>query len=253
MIAALEDVVADRPAAVGIVRSGEGAGRVVALDVVAHPAHATAHPTRDLLVLTHTPRPRLVVLGAGEHAVALCRLAAAAGFAVTVGDASALMATRERFPDADRVVVGEGVDVLAALPSHALGPRTAVCVLTHDVRVDVPALAAALALPVGFVGAMGSRSTVARRARLLREAGVDESALARLRSPIGLDLGGTSELETALSILAEIVAVRHTASARPLSRTAGRLHGAPPSPTAVTPASHPASHPACTTTNGAVA
>lgn len=214
--AVLEDVVADRPAALGLVRTGSRAGRLVPL------GPTDPSPAADVLVLRHDPRPRLVVLGAGEHAVALTRLAAASGFAVSVCDPSALLATRERFPDAVEVVVGDPAEHLAAVGPDA---RTAVCVLTHDVRLDVPALLTALASPAGFVGAMGSRATVARRAALLREAGLGEDALARLRSPIGLDLGGSTEAETALAILAEIVAVRHGASARSLTRLTGPVHG----------------------------
>lgn len=169
--------------------------------------------------------PRLVILGAGEHAAALCRLGSAAGFAVTVCDDWALLVTPERFPDAVDLVVAAPHDYLAQLPSP--DARTAVCVLTHDERLDVPALRVALRLPVGFVGAMGARATVARRATLLRAAGVTDAELSRLHSPLGLDLGGATAEETALSVIAEIVASRNAADARPLreSRSPG-LHGA---------------------------
>ncbi|OZD36630.1 hypothetical protein CH252_33940 [Rhodococcus sp. 06-1477-1B] len=177
----------------------------------------------EALVLHRPAPPRLVILGAGEHAAALCRLGAAAGFAVTVCDDWALLVTRERFPDATELVVGAPHEVLAALP--APDARTAVCVLTHDERLDVPAIRTALRLPVGFVGAMGARATVARRAVLLRSIGVTDAELARLHSPLGLDLGGRSPEETALSVIAEIVASRHAADAQPLSGSAGpRLH-----------------------------
>lgn len=179
----------------------------------------------DPLVLERPAAPRLIVLGAGEHAAALCRLGAAAGFAVTVCDDWALLATRERFPDAVDVVVAAPHDYLAGLDDA--DERTAVCVLTHDERLDVPALRAALRMPVGFVGAMGARTTVARRAQLLRAAGVTDAELARLHSPLGLDLGGATAEETALSVIAEIVASRNAASARPLREGSGtRLHGA---------------------------
>ncbi len=174
----------------------------------------------------HRPAaPRLVILGAGEHAAALCRLGAAAGFAVTVCDDWALLVTPERFPDASELVVAAPHDYLAQLPAPDV--RTAVCVLTHDERLDVPALRAALRMPVGFVGAMGARATVARRAQLLRAAGVTDAELSRLHSPLGLDLGGSSPEETALSVIAEIVASRNAADARPLreSRRPG-LHRA---------------------------
>lgn len=176
------------------------------------------------LALHRPSAPRLIILGAGEHAAALCRLASAAGFAVTVCDDWALLVTPERFPDAVELVVGAPHDVLAHLP--APDARTAVCVLTHDERLDVPALRVALRLPVGFVGAMGARATVARRAHLLRGAGVTDAELSRLHSPLGLDLGGRTAEETALSVIAEIVASRNAADARPLreSMTPGLHH-----------------------------
>ncbi|MBM3714938.1 MAG: hypothetical protein FJW64_04250 [Actinobacteria bacterium] len=177
----------------------------------------------DPLDLHRIAPPRLVILGAGEHAAALCRLGAAAGFAVTVCDDWALLVTRERFPDAAELVVAAPHEYLAGLPSP--DARTAVCVLTHDERLDVPALRTALRLPVGFVGAMGARATVARRAALLRGAGVTDAELSRLHSPLGLDLGGSTPEETALSVIAEIVASRNAAGARPLRELPGtRLH-----------------------------
>ncbi|PTT19728.1 hypothetical protein DBR36_07140 [Microbacterium sp. HMWF026] len=212
-----------------------------AVDVVAYPLDADARPALDAaragraatlrleldgepLVLHRPAAPRLMILGAGEHAAALCRVGAAAGFAVTVCDDWALLATRERFPEAAEVVVAAPHDYLATLDDP--DERTAVCVLTHDERLDVPALRAALRLPVGFVGAMGARATVNRRAQLLRAAGVTDAELSRLHSPLGLDLGGSSPEETALSVIAEIVASRHSASARPLREgTGARLHG----------------------------
>lgn len=211
-----------------------------AVDVVAYPLDESVRPALDAaregrrarvrldldgepLVLERVAAPRLIILGAGEHAAALCRLGAAAGFRVTVCDDWALLATRERFPDAAEVVVAAPHDYLATLDDA--DERTAVCVLTHDERLDVPALRAALRMPVGFVGAMGARATVARRAQLLRHAGVTDAELARLHSPLGLDLGGASPEETALSVVAEIVASRHAADARPLREgSAGRLH-----------------------------
>ena len=174
------------------------------------------------LELRRRSRPRLIVLGAGEHAAALCRVGAAAGFAVTVCDAWALLVTRERFPEASDLVVAPPHEYLASL--EAPDDRTAVCVLTHDERLDVPAIRTALRLPVGFVGAMGSRATVARRTALLTQAGVTDAELGRLHSPLGLDLGAETPEETALSVIAEIVAARRGASALPLSATDGPLH-----------------------------
>lgn len=211
-----------------------------AVDVVAYPLDDGIRPALDAaregrsarvrleldgepLVLERPAAPRLIILGAGEHAAALCRLGAAAGFAVTVCDDWALLATRERFPDAVEVVVATPHDFLASLDDA--DERTAVCVLTHDERLDVPALRTALRMPVGFVGAMGARATVARRAHLLRGVGVTDAELARLHSPLGLDLGGATAEETALSVIAEIVSSRNAADARPLSEgLTGRLH-----------------------------
>ncbi|MCJ1706103.1 XdhC family protein [Microbacterium sp. VKM Ac-2923] len=177
----------------------------------------------DGLDLHRPAAPRLIILGAGEHAAALCRLGSAAGFAVTVCDDWALLVTPERFPDAAELVVAAPDEYLSQLPSP--DARTAICVLTHDERLDVPALRTALRLPVGFVGAMGARATVARRAMLLRAAGVTDAELSRLHSPLGLDLGGATAEETALSVIAEIVASRNGADARPLRAAHGpRLH-----------------------------
>ena len=181
----------------------------------------------DVLVLSHAPAPHLIVVGAGEHAAALCRVAAAAGFAVTVCDVWETLVTRERFPAAVELIVGLPHEHLAGLDASVVDDRTAVCVLTHDERSDVPALAAALALPVGFVGAMGARGTVAHRTALLREAGVTAADAARVRSPLGLDLGGASPDETAISVLAEIVAARYGGSGVPLSARSGPLHRRP--------------------------
>ncbi|MDQ1082580.1 MULTISPECIES: XdhC family protein [Microbacterium] len=214
-----------------------------AVDVVAYPIDDTVRPALEAaragreatlrldldgepLVLHRPAAPRLIILGAGEHAAALCRVGAAAGFAVTVCDDWALLVTPERFPEATELVVAAPHELLATLDD--VDERTAVCVLTHDERLDVPALRTALRMPVGFVGAMGARATVARRAGLLRAAGVTDAELARLHSPLGLDLGASTPEETALSAIAEIVASRNAAGARPLREGTGpRLHGGP--------------------------
>lgn len=246
---ALEDAAADRPAVLALVSTGPRAGTAIdpaalragmdapgradldrALALRESIALRAAHDGADVLVIAHAPRPRLIILGAGEHAAALCRVGAAAGFAVTVCDAWDALVTRERFPDADRLVVGLPHEHLASLTDDDLDARTAVCVLTHDERLDIPALRQALSMPVGFVGAMGARRTVAHRAALLRAAGVDDVDLARLHSPLGLDLAGSSPDETALSVLAEIVASRHGGTGLPLRERTGPLHrrdGAP--------------------------
>ncbi|WOF22745.1 XdhC family protein [Microbacterium betulae] len=177
-----------------------------------------------VLAVSRAPRPRLIVAGASDHAAALCRVAAAAGFAVTIVDAWELLVTSDRFPDAAELVVALPHEHLAGLGPDDIDARTAVCVLTHDTRLDVPALRQALAMPIGFVGALGARTTAARRVELLREAGASDDDLARLHSPLGLDLGGSSPAETAVSVVAEILAARHGGTGRPLRDLAGPLH-----------------------------
>jgi len=145
---------------------------------------------------------------------------------VTVCDAWGLLVTPERFPDAHLLVTQPPHEYLRA-HADTLDLRTAICVLTHDERSDVPALREALRLPVAFVGALGARRTVARRAQLLREQGVSDEELARLHSPLGLDLGAETPEETALSILAEIVAARRAGSGAPLRELATPIHGTP--------------------------
>lgn len=220
---ALEAALRDEPVAIGLVTRDDDwpTGRASRVGCLV-PATAD-DPESSVLTLTHAPRPRLIVLGAGDYAAALCRLASASGFAVTVCDAWGLLVTRERFPDA--------TDLVTALPHEylrseagGLDPRTAICVLTHDERLDVPALREALRLPVGFVGALGARRTVARRAELLRAQGVGDPELARLHSPLGLDLGAVTPEETAISILAEIVAARRGGSGAPLRELASPIH-----------------------------
>lgn len=143
-------------------------------------------------------------------------------------DARPVFATPARFPYANEVVVDWPHRHLAAQwEAGRLDPRTAVCVLTHDAKFDVPLLELALRLPLGYVGAMGSRRTHVERERRLREEGVADSALARLRSPIGLDLGGATPEETALAIAAEFTAFRHGGSALPLTGGAAPIHRRP--------------------------
>ncbi|WP_345751956.1 XdhC family protein [Microbacterium rhizophilus] len=245
---ALADAAADRAVTVGLRLDGADAGRIVRAGDPALPpaldaeldAAAILAETRVLdgsvLALSHAPRPRLIVLGAGDHAAALCRVGAAAGFAVTVCDPWETLVTRERFPDAAELVTADPAAYLRSQEPDRVDARTAVCVLTHDTRLDIPALRTALAMPVGFVGALGARSTVLRRAELLREAGVHDEDIARLHSPLGLDLGGASPDEVAVSALAEIIQVRHGAGARPLRDGSGPLHRGAGGPTAGTTA-----------------
>ncbi|MER7958012.1 XdhC/CoxI family protein [Streptomyces sp. NPDC096030] len=158
-----------------------------------------------LLVESSVPAPRMIVFGAIDFASALVRVGKFLGYHVTVCDARPVFATPARFPEADEIVVEWPHRYLE---STAVDGRTVLCVLTHDAKFDVPLLEAALKLPVAYVGAMGSRRTHEDRNKRLREVGVTEIELARLRSPIGLDLGARTPEETALSIAAEIVANR---------------------------------------------
>ncbi len=170
-------------------------------------------------------RPRLVIVGAVQVAIPLVAIAHTLGYETVVIDGRATFATRERFPDTEQLLVG-WPDELA--DSIGLGPRDAVAVLTHDVKFDEPAIVTALARGCRYVGAVGSRKTQAdRRARLLA-AGVDPADLARLRGPIGLDLGGREPAETALSIMSEVLAARYGGTGVPMRDRA--MSAAKPTP-----------------------
>jgi len=160
----------------------------------------------DVLWEVHPPRPKLVIVGAVHVAIPLITFAKPLGFRCFVIDPRSALATRERFPHADRLIT-EWPDV--ALAALGLDEATYVAVLSHDLKLDVPALRAALASPVRYVGALGSRKTHAQRLAALESEGLDEAQLARIHSPIGLRLGGRRAEEIALAIIAEIVAVSH--------------------------------------------
>ncbi|ROO89695.1 xanthine dehydrogenase accessory factor [Actinocorallia herbida] len=178
-----------------------------------------------LAVQVHAPRPRMIVFGAIDFAAALARAGSFLGFHVTVCDARPVFATRRRFPDADEVVVDWPHRYLAAeAAAGRIDGRTVLAVLTHDAKFDIPLLEVALRLPVAYVGAMGSRRTHADRLNRLRATSLTEADLARLHSPIGLDLGARTPEETAISITAEIIATRWSGSTTPLARTRGPIH-----------------------------
>ncbi len=178
----------------------------------------------EVLLQPFTPPPRLVIFGAVDFTAALARVGALLGYRVTVCDARAAFATPARFPMADEVVV-DWPDRLLERIGPDLGPRDAVCVLTHDPRFDVPAVQAALRTRVGYLGAMGSRRTTEERAARLRAAGVDAQALSRLHAPIGLDLGARTPEEVAVAVAAEIIAARRGRRVvRPLRDTDGPIH-----------------------------
>ncbi|WP_255953657.1 XdhC family protein [Streptomyces odontomachi] len=190
------------------------AGRTAAVEVRGTAGGATL----TLFVESTAPPPRMIVFGAVDFATALVQVGAFLGYRVTVCDARPVFATHARFPHADEVVVEWPHEYLERTDVDG---RTVLCVLTHDAKFDVPLLRRALGMPVAYVGAMGSRRTHEDRLRRLREVGVGEPELARLRSPIGLDLGARTPEETALSIAAEIVAHRRGGSGTPL--TGGRV------------------------------
>jgi xanthine dehydrogenase accessory factor len=167
------------------------------------------------------PPPRLVIIGAVDTADALCQAAGLVGWETIVVDARAKFATRERIPHADRLIVEWPEEALAEVrPDHA----TAVLVLTHDAKFDIPALKAALATEAFYVGALGSRRNQDRRREKLLAEGVDETEFDRISGPCGLDIGADSQPETALSILAEIVALRAGRSGGRLRDSKTRIH-----------------------------
>jgi xanthine dehydrogenase accessory factor len=180
----------------------------------------------EVFVSSYAPRPRMLVFGAIDFAAALAQQATFIGYRVTVCDARPVFATRARFPTADDVVVDWPHRYLAAqAEAGAVDRHTAICVLTHDPKFDVPVLELALRLPdVGYVGAMGSRRTHEDRMERLRAAGLTDAELSRLSSPIGLDLGARTPEETAVSIAADIIARRWGGGGRRLGEIVGRIH-----------------------------
>jgi xanthine dehydrogenase accessory factor len=167
----------------------------------------------------------MLVFGATDFAAALTRMGAFLGYRVVLCDARPVFATKRRFPAADEVVCQWPDRYLAGeIAAGRVDPRTVIAVVTHDPKFDVPLLQVALASPAAYVGAMGSRRTHDKRLAELRAAGVDELSLARLRSPIGLDIGGRTAEETAVSIAAELVQARWGGTGRPLSAADGAIH-----------------------------
>ena len=176
----------------------------------------------SLFVDVVAPAPRLVIFGAIDYAAALCRLARAAGWRPYVCDPRSQFATPGRFPDADEVIVAWPDEAFARL--GGIDRATYIAVLTHDPKLDDAALTIALNSDAAYVGAMGSRRAQAQRRERLVAAGLDEELLERVAAPIGLDLGAVSAEETALSIMAEVVAVRNGRGGGRLSHAAGRIH-----------------------------
>jgi xanthine dehydrogenase accessory factor len=181
---------------------------------------------RDVAVFIESfaPPPHLVIFGAVDFTAALVKAGKVLGYRVTVCDARAVFATPQRFPNADEVV-SDWPDRHLVKIGPDLGPRDAICVLTHDAKFDVPALVAALETDAGYIGAMGSRRTHADRIERLRAAGVDDAGLGRIMAPIGLDIGARTPEETAIAICAEIIALRTGRGAPSLRDTSGPIHG----------------------------
>lgn len=213
--------------AIAIDLTGSDVGRLRVVEAAAGVSRVDdEHGSR--LVAGPDDEADFLIYGGVDVAAPLATLARLAGYRVTVVDARPAFAHPDRFPDAHAVVRSQPVRHLRAQPDR---PTTVVCVLTHEDRFDVPALAEALGRRAAFVGAMGSRATTAARERRLREAGVRDADLARLHAPIGLDLGGRSASETALAIMAEVVADRHGRAGGPLRFGTGALHPRAPATT----------------------
>lgn len=164
---------------------------------------------REVFFAVYPAPPALIIIGAGHISIPLSRIARVVGYHVTVVDAREAFATRERFPEADELLVEWPDEALRRLP---LRRNTAIAVLTHDAKFDEPALVAALRSPVGYVGAIGSRGTRRERDERLRAQGITEEELGRIHGPIGLSIGAKSPEEIALAIMAEIVKTRHEAN-----------------------------------------
>jgi len=180
-------------------------------------------PVVLVFVESYAPPPQMWIFGAVDFTAALAKVAKVLGYRVTVCDAREIFATRRRFPMADEVVVSWPGPVFERRGA-TLGPRDAVCILTHDPKFDVPAVQGAVATNVGYIGVMGSRTTHEKRMQRLAEAGIAPEALTRLMSPIGLDIGARTPEETAISICAEIIATRTGKHAPSLREAEGPIH-----------------------------
>ncbi len=181
-----------------------------------------------VFVQSFAPPPRMLVFGAIDFAAAVASIGTFLGYQVTVCDARPVFATGKRFPDAAEVIVSWPHSYLGAeVAAGRIDSRTVICVLTHDPKFDVPLLEVALRTPAAFIGAMGSRRTHDDRLTKLRELGLTDAELGRLASPIGLDIGARTPAETAVSVAAEIIALRWGGSGRRLAEVTGRIHGTP--------------------------
>ena len=178
-----------------------------------------------VFVQSFAPPPKMFVFGAIDFASAVARIGKYLGYRVIVCDARAVFATRERFPSADEVVVAWPDEFLK---TAEVDRRSVICVLTHDPKFDVPVLKESLNTPAGYIGAMGSRRTHDNRTARLKEEGVTDEQLARVSSPIGLDIGARTPEETAVAIAAEIIAFRTGHSGGRLAERSGPIHASDP-------------------------
>jgi xanthine dehydrogenase accessory factor len=176
----------------------------------------------EVFIETFPPPPLLLIFGAVHVAQALCRFAKQLGFVVIVSDARAALATPERFPEADRIIKAWPDDALNDLK---ITRNTYVAILTHDPKFDEPALLGTLATEARYIGAVGSRKTNLDRRQRLLDAGLDQESLGRIRGPVGLDIGAETPEEMAISILAEIIAVRHSRAGGPFTQASGPIRG----------------------------
>jgi xanthine dehydrogenase accessory factor len=215
--AALDDAVAKEARA----RADEGRTTVAAYE----PHEVAGEPALRVLISVRARPARLLVFGATDLTAAVATLGTFAGYHVTVCDPRSVFATRDRFHDAAEVINEWPHRYLAREAAQGrVDERTVLAVLTHDPKLDIPLLQAALGMPVGYIGLLGSRRTCQDRLRRLVDLGVPQDRLDRLRAPIGLDIGGHSVQETAISILAEIIAERCGGSGAPLSSVTSPIH-----------------------------
>jgi xanthine dehydrogenase accessory factor len=206
LVAELAGAVKDeRPVALATTISGPeiGGQRIVPLN-----GHFDAAVEGDTFFLPFAPRPEMYVFGAIDHAAAVARIGQFLGYRVTVCDARARFATPERFPNVDALVVEWPDEFLRNAP---VDERTAICVLTHDHKFDIPLLKVALETSAGYIGAMGAKRTNAERYERLKAEGVSDEAITRIHAPIGLDIGSRTPEEVAVAVAAEIVATRRKA------------------------------------------
>ena len=205
--------------------TGEARALLAAGDTVVRAFGSDGEPVGvdvRVFIRSFAPKPNMYIFGAIDFSRAMVHVGKDLGYRVSVIDARPIFATRQRFPHADEVIVEWPDEFLNRAP---IDERTALIILTHDAKFDIPVLQVALRTTAGYIGAMGSRRTHEDRLARLREVGMTETELARLRSPIGLDLGARTPEETAVAIAAELIQLRWGGSGRPLTATTGRIHG----------------------------